>query len=81
MGDRKPHPLITGTIIVSLGTLASRILGMVRDIATAALLGMSHGGIMDAFVTAFRIPNTFRRLFGEGALAASYLPVLSAQLE
>ena len=36
---------------------------------------------MDAFVTAFRIPNTFRRLFGEGALAASYLPVLSAELE
>ncbi len=81
MGDRKRHPLITGTIIVSLGTLASRVLGAVRDMATAALLGMSHAAVMDAFVTAFRIPNTFRRLFGEGALAASYLPVLSAQLE
>jgi putative peptidoglycan lipid II flippase len=36
---------------------------------------------MDAFVIAFRIPNLFRRLFGEGALAASYLPVLTAELE
>ena len=36
---------------------------------------------MDAFVIAFRIPNLFRRLFGEGALTASYLPVLSAQWE
>jgi putative peptidoglycan lipid II flippase len=81
MANRNRHPLITGTLVISLGTLASRILGMVRDMATAALLGMSGGGVMDSFVTAFRIPNTFRRLFGEGALAASYLPVLSAQLE
>jgi putative peptidoglycan lipid II flippase len=36
---------------------------------------------MDAFVLAFRIPNLFRRLFGEGALAASYLPVFSAHLQ
>ena len=67
--------------MVGLGTLASRVLGMVRDMATAALLGMSGGGVMDAFVIAFRVPNLFRRLFGEGALTASYLPVLSAQLE
>jgi len=49
--------------------------------ATAALLGLSGGGVMDAFVIAFRVPNLFRRLFGEGALAASYLPVITAQLE
>lgn len=54
---------------------------MVRDMATAALLGLSGDGVMDAFVIAFRIPNFFRRLFGEGALAASYLPVLSQKLE
>ena len=75
------HPLIAGARVTSLGTLASRVLGMVRDMATAALLGLSGGGVMDAFVIAFRIPNLFRSLFGEGALAASYLPVLSAQLE
>jgi len=49
--------------------------------ATAALLGLSGGGVMDAFVIAFRVPNLIRRLFGEGALAASYLPVLTARLE
>jgi len=74
------HPLIAGASITGLGTLASRLLGMMRDIATAALLGLSGGGVMDAFVVAFRIPNLFRRLFGERVLAASYLPVLSTRL-
>ncbi len=81
MASRKRHPLISGTRITSLGTLASRVLGMVRDMAMAALLGLAGGGVMDAFVIAYRIPNLFRRLFGEGALTASYLPVLSAELE
>jgi putative peptidoglycan lipid II flippase len=71
----------SGLRVTSLGTLASRVLGMVRDMATAALLGLGGDGIMDAFVVAFRIPNFFRRLFGEGALTASYLPALSAKLE
>ncbi len=66
---------IGGTRIHSLGTLLSRLLGMLRDIATASVLGMSAGGVMDAFVLAFRIPNLFRRLFGEGALTASFLPI------
>jgi putative peptidoglycan lipid II flippase len=78
-GDRRQ--LFAGIRITSFGTLASRVLGMVRDMATAALLGLSGDGVMDAFVFAFRIPNFFRRLFGEGALAASYLPVLSKRLE
>ena len=73
--------LFAGIRVTSFGTLASRILGMVRDMATAALLGLSGDGVMDAFVIAFRIPNFFRRLFGEGALAASYLPVLSKKLD
>lgn len=67
--------------MTSLGTLASRVLGMVRDMATAPLFGLSGGGVMDAFVIAYRIPNLFRRLFGEGALTASYLPVVAGQLE
>ena len=75
------HPLISGARVTSLGTLTSRVLGMVRDMATAALLGLAGQGVMDAFVIAYRIPNLFRRLFGEGALTASYLPVVSAQLE
>ncbi|HVX59963.1 MAG TPA: murein biosynthesis integral membrane protein MurJ [Pirellulales bacterium] len=73
--------LFAGLRVTSFGTLASRLLGMVRDMATAALLGLSGDGVMDAFVVAFRIPNLFRRLFGEGALAASYLPVLTDRLE
>jgi putative peptidoglycan lipid II flippase len=81
MNQPRRHPLIAGARITGLGTLASRVLGMVRDMATAALLGLAGQGVMDAFVIAYRIPNLFRRLFGEGALTASYLPVLSAQLE
>ncbi len=81
MASVERSQLFTGLRVTSFGTLASRILGMVRDVATAALLGLSGDGVMDAFVVAFRIPNLFRRLFGEGALAASYLPVLSSRLE
>ena len=66
--------------VTSLGTLASRVLGMFRDMATAALLGLSGSPVMDAFVIAFRIPNITRRLFGEGALTASYLPVFAERL-
>lgn len=65
----------------SLGTLASRVLGLVRDMATAALLGLGEGGVMDALVVAFRVPNLLRRIFGEGALAASFLPVFSHEFE
>ena len=75
------HPLIAGTVVTSLGTLASRILGMVRTIATAALFGLAGRGVADAFLFAYRIPNLFRQLFGEGALTASYLPVLTTQLD
>jgi putative peptidoglycan lipid II flippase len=75
------HPLITGTVVTSLGTLVSRGLGLLRDMSTAALLGMSQGGVADAFWFAYRLPNLFRQLFGEGAMTASYLPVLTIQLE
>jgi putative peptidoglycan lipid II flippase len=75
------HLFLAGFRVTSLGILASRVLGMLRDMATASLLGMSGSGVMDAFVVAFRLPNLFRRLFGEGALATSYLPVFTAQWE
>jgi putative peptidoglycan lipid II flippase len=73
--------LFSGLTVTSCGTLGSRVLGMLRDMVTAALFGVSSNGVMDAFVVAFQIPNLFRRLFGEGALAASYLPVLTQELE
>jgi len=71
-------PLVRGIWTNGLGTLASRLLGLVRDVVTAGLLGLG-GGAMDALVVALRIPNSFRGLFGEGALAASFLPVLAAE--
>lgn len=54
------------------GTLTSRILGLLRDIALGALFDRA---ITDAWTAAFRIPNLFRRLFGEGSLAVSFIPV------
>ncbi len=78
--DRR-HKLLSATIVTSLGTLTSRVLGLVRDMATAALFGLAAGGVMDALVVAFRIPNLFRGLFGEGALTASYMPVFAQSLE
>jgi putative peptidoglycan lipid II flippase len=81
MDNRKSWHLWGGFWATSLGTLASRVLGLVRDMATASLLGLGEEGVMDAFVIAFRIPNLLRRIFGEGALAASFLPVFSAEFE
>ena len=81
MVSRHRQQLISGFRLTGLATLGSRLLGMARDIATAALFGLSSDGVLDAFVVAFRIPNLFRRLFGEGALTASYLPVLAHQFE
>ncbi len=69
--------MLWGLRITSLGTLASRVLGMVRDMATTSLFGA--GTTLDALVVAFRIPNLFRRLFGEGAFAAGYLPVIATR--
>ena len=85
MSRAERHPLITGTVITSLGTLASRLSGVLREAATGALFGVvgkgKIKGVADAFLFAFRIPNLFRQLFGEGALTASYLPVLTGHLE
>lgn len=72
---------LAGLTVTSLGTLASRVLGMIRDMATVSLLGISGDGVMDALVVALRVPNLFRRLFGEGALTASYLPVLAGEMD
>jgi putative peptidoglycan lipid II flippase len=57
--------------LVSALTLISRIVGYAREAVTAALFGNSSA-ILDAFLTAWRVPNLFRRLFGEGAIATSF---------
>ena len=64
---------------VSLCTLLSRVLGLARDTICASYFGTSLA--WDAFVVAFKIPNLFRRLFGEGALSAAFIPVFTEYLE
>ena len=59
-------------------TMVSRVLGFIRDIMVAGLLG--SGAIADAFFVAFRFPNLFRRLFGEGAFNAAFIPLFSRKL-
>lgn len=59
-------------------TMASRILGFARDILIAALIGT--GPVADAFFIALRVPNLFRRLFGEGAFNAAFVPEFSGVL-
>src|SRR5215204_518798 len=58
---------------MAVATMASRVLGFVREMVYAAFLGA--GWIADAFFLAFVIPNLFRRLLGEGALTAAFIPV------
>jgi putative peptidoglycan lipid II flippase len=65
--------------ILSLLTLASRILGLVREMAKAALLGTS--ALSDAFSVAFMIPNLFRRLFAEGSIAVAFIPTFKEYLQ
>ncbi|MCX7819629.1 MAG: murein biosynthesis integral membrane protein MurJ [Kiritimatiellae bacterium] len=65
--------LIRSAGLVSALTSISRVLGFVRDVLLAGALGTSAA--MSAFVIAYRLPNLFRALFGEGALSAAFIPV------
>jgi putative peptidoglycan lipid II flippase len=67
--------LLKSTGVVGGMTLASRVLGFVRDVVLARIFGAGTG--MDAFVVAFQIPNFLRRLFAEGAFAPAFVPVLT----
>jgi len=71
--------LLKSTAVVGVMTLVSRISGLVRDIVFANIMG--SGLIADAFFVAFRIPNFFRRIFGEGAFSQSFIPVYSEYRE
>ena len=75
----KPIRLISGFLTVGFWTLASRILGFVREILILAYIG--PGPVMDAFVAAFRLPNMFRRFFAEGAFNAAFVPMFSKKYE
>lgn len=68
--------LFKSASIVSLLTLLSRISGLVRELLIASTFGAS--AMTDAFNVAFRIPNLFRRFFGEGSFSQAFVPVLAA---
>lgn len=71
----KKSGLLRSSMVVSIMTMLSRVLGMVRDIVIAGYFGSSPAA--DAFFIAFKIPNFLRRLFAEGAFAQAFVPVLS----
>ncbi|SEK64909.1 putative peptidoglycan lipid II flippase [Roseovarius nanhaiticus] len=75
----RPVRMITSIFTVGGWTMMSRVLGFVRDVMIAGLIG--PGPVMDAFVAAFRLPNMFRRFFAEGAFNAAFVPMFSKRLE
>src|SRR5687767_15910639 len=77
-------PTVERQVVGALGsigaaTLASRVLGFVRDMVVALVFGA--GPVTDAFFVAFRIPNTLRRLLAEGALSTAVVPVFAEYAE
>ncbi|WP_425412253.1 murein biosynthesis integral membrane protein MurJ [Neptunicoccus sediminis] len=71
--------LLAGFFTVSSWTLASRIMGFIRDILIAAFFGA--GPVAEAFQVAFALPNMFRRFFAEGAFNMAFVPMFSKKLE
>jgi putative peptidoglycan lipid II flippase len=70
--------VLRGILTVAGWTMASRVLGLLRDMLMAALIGT--GPVADAFFVANKLPNLFRRLFGEGAFNAAFVPEFSGLL-
>ena len=76
-GDGERKKLVRRAGVVGAGTLASRLLGLGRDMSLAAIFTREE---TDAFFVAFTIPNALRQLLGEGAISSAVVPVLSAKL-
>ncbi len=74
-----PVRLVRGFFTVGVWTLASRVLGFLRDILMAAFLG--SGPVAEAFLIAFSLPNMFRRFFAEGAFNMAFVPMFAKKLE
>ena len=70
--------MLRSLMTISGFTLMSRILGVMRDILIARFLGT--GMVADAFFAAFRFPNMFRRIFGEGAFNAAFIPLFGKRV-
>src|SRR6266852_5532209 len=72
------HGVVRAVGGIGAATLASRVLGFVRDMVMARAFGA--GPVTDAFFVAFRIPNLLRRLLAEGALSTAFIPVFTESL-
>jgi putative peptidoglycan lipid II flippase len=70
--SQEKSSVAVSALIFALGTLASRILGLFRDMITARYFPVD---VRDAFFNAFRLPNLFRRVLGEGSLSVSFIPI------
>ncbi len=79
MPAARPTSFISGARVVAALTLASRVLGLVRDMVCSRVFGV--GPIWSSFALAFLLPNLLRRLFGEGALSAAFIPLYAELLE
>src|SRR5262245_21043548 len=66
--------------LIGIATMASRLLGVAREMVLAGLFGAGGGVEMDAFNDAFRIPNLLRDLFAEGAMTAAFVPTFTRTL-
>lgn len=75
----KPRSMLRSSLLTGSMTMMSRVLGLIRDIVLANVLGA--GGAMDVFAIAQKIPNFFRRLFAEGAFSQAFIPVLAEYRE
>src|SRR5215471_8092369 len=75
---REHRQLLRSASVVSALTIVSRTFGYIRDSRIVFLLGA--GTAADAYTTAYRIPNLLRRLVGEGAVSAAFIPVFSRYL-
>lgn len=71
--------LLKSSAVVSLMTMLSRVLGLMRDVVVANFVGATYAA--DAFFVAFKVPNFMRRLFAEGAFSQAFVPVLSEYRE
>jgi putative peptidoglycan lipid II flippase len=72
------HKITKAAAVIGTGTLLSRIFGFLRDMVVAYFFGA--GMVADAFFVAFRIPNLWRRLVGEGSLTISFIPIYTEYL-
>lgn len=66
--------------LIGVATMASRVLGVAREMVLSAFFGASGGVEMDAFNVAFRVPNLLRDLFAEGAMTAAFVPTFTRTL-